>query len=221
MKTVHVLIHGFAGSPLELEYLHKYLKENELDVVSIILKGHDNDKKEFAQTSHIDWIQSAEVAIEELKSRYDCINLIGFSMGGLIAANLYQKFKIDKMVFVNTPIYYWDIKKIMFNIYDDFKNKDFKNLKRYLTVSTDKPFMSLLYFLILLNKSKRLFSHIQCETLILQSKNDDTVRAKSAEFILDAVQGKKHRKYYEGGSHQIFESEISADVSGDILAFLR
>ena len=99
--------------------------------------------------------------------------------------------------------------------------RNYSNIKRYFTASTDKPFMTLIQFVRLLNKSKRKLGDIKCDALVLQSKNDDTVKSSSADFIYASLQGKKKLKYYNGGSHHIFNSEIKDTVCEDIFEFLN
>lgn len=220
MSTSYVLIHGLAGSRSELSHLHNYLTHKGLNVYYVVLKGHEKSNRELSKTTYIDWLTSAQQQIAPLARQYEKIVVIGFSMGGLIAANLYNSFLFEKIVLVNTPIHYWDIKKIIGNIYKDLVARSYSNIKRYFTASTDKPFNTLIQFLILLNKSKRRFAHIKCDALVLQSKNDDTVHASSADYIYKALQGKKQLKYYNGGSHNIFKSEINDTVCEDIYKFI-
>lgn len=218
VKTAYVIIHGLAGSTKEVAHLDKFLNDRGLAAYSIVLKGHEKSNKELAKTTYNDWILSAEKAISALN--HDKIVIIGFSMGGLIAANLAQKLDIESIVFVNTPIFYWDVKKIAINVLKDIKSKEYSNIKRYLTASTDKPFITLLQFVMLLNKTKRKLNNLKCDALVLQSKNDDTVNAKSADYIFNSLLGKKQIKYYEGGSHNIFDSEIKDIVCEDIYKYI-
>jgi len=221
MSTAYVLIHGLAGSRDELSYLYDYLTYKGLGAFYLILKGHEKSNKELARATYKQWLTSAEEQISSLKMQYEKIVIIGFSMGGLIAINLCDKFQFEKIVFVNTPIQYWDIKKIASNIYNDLSTRNYSNIKRYFTASTDKPLRTLIQFVILLNKSKQKLTNITCDALVLQSRDDDTVQASSAAYIFSLLQGKKQIKYYNDGSHQILSSEIRDTVFEDIYKFIK
>jgi len=220
LKTAYLLIHGLAGSRKELSYLFEKLRAQGLDASYVILKGHEQSNKVLSRTTYQEWISSAHESVAKAFETHEKVVLIGFSMGGLVASHLCNEFDIDKMIFVNTPIYFWDMKKISGNIVNDLKSRSFHHVKRYFTASTDKPFRTLLQFVMLLNKTKKLMTRIKCDALVLQSKKDDTVKASSADYIFASLNGKKQLKFYDGGSHQIFESEIKDQVCEDILSFL-
>src|SRR5699024_12436828 len=57
-------------------------------------------------------IKAAESALKQLKEKYDEIYLIGFSMGGMIAAYLAAKYKVDKLVLLATSGKYLSFKQI-------------------------------------------------------------------------------------------------------------
>lgn len=214
--TACLIIHGLAGNLDEIEPLYNYLTSRNIHSRMFLLHGHGKTNKELAESNYMQWLSSAEKELLQLKKEYLKIILVGFSMGGLIAVNLINIHGADGVVFINTPVYYWDIKRIVKNLASDFKSY-FSN---YLKKSTDKPLKTLLQFVILLNKTKKLFGNVTAKTLILQALDDDTVHHKSADCIFSKVKGEKSIKFYDKGGHTILQSTCGELICSDVHEFV-
>ena len=217
MPTGVLLLHGFAGSRREIAPLREYLTQSGFIVSAPILSGHESTRKNLAQAKCSDWIKSAAEAAAELKKSCDSLIMIGFSMGGLVAVNLCQDMDINRLILINTPVYYWDVKRIARNLVNDFK----KYSKKYFIASTDKPLPALLQFLKILRKTKPLFSCINCPIFIIQTLDDDTVNCKSADYIYRRVKGDRVIKKYKEGGHLLFETDVAQDVCFEIGSFMH
>jgi len=233
MEKIYVIIHGFAGGLYETEPLYNFLRSKNLKVYNIVLAGHGKTRKDLSGFSYKDWIESAVVQVKNIKKQYDKgdkgdkngknveLNLIGFSMGGLICVNLTDYFDAAKIVFVNTPVYYWNIGQIIKNIFSDIRHKSYGNINHYRQSFTKAPFRALLNFLILLNKTKDKFSSVcvkRANPLILQCLDDDTVKSKSAGFIKNKTGAAAKVIYYKTGGHRVFYSETADNVRDKICA---
>ncbi|WP_265444605.1 alpha/beta hydrolase [Acetivibrio straminisolvens] len=217
-----LIIHGFAGNLGEIEPLNRYLSSKGFVTQCPILKGHMGSRQDLAVAKYTQWIESAENSLLELNSRCNKIIIIGFSMGGLIAVNLAAKYKTYGIVTLNTPIYHWDIKRIVKNVANDIKTKDYKHIKYYIGSATSIPFSSMINFKVLLGKTKPLLKNIRCPIFIAQGLIDDTVHHKSADYIYKNVSSKvKYVKYYENSNHIICHSIDSKDVFTDIENFIE
>ena len=217
-----LIIHGFAGNLDEIEPLNKYLSSKGFITICPIMKGHMGSRRDLVFVKYTEWIESVEASLLELNSQCKQIIIIGFSMGGLIAVNLATKHKVDGIITLNTPIYHWDIKRIVRNIANDIKTKDYKNIKCYIRSATGIPFSAMINFKVLLRKTKPLFKHIRCPMFIAQGLIDDTAHHKSAEYIYKNISSDiKHIKYYENSSHIICHSIENKDVFNDIESFIN
>ncbi len=217
-----LIIHGFGGNVGEVQYLADYLNSKGYYVLSPTLKGHTGRRRDFVGVRYSDWIKSAEQDYNELKNTCEKVFIIGFSMGGLIAFNLYEKYRVDAIVTINTPIYYWDIKIILCNIINDFKNRSFTHVRKYLSSSTKFPLSALYHFRRLLWITKPKIPNIKCPILITQASSDDTVRRKSAKYIYDKISSiKKEIKYYDCSEHVILTTSCAQEVSEDVEKFIR
>jgi carboxylesterase len=90
------------------------------------MRGHMGSRKDLAFIKYTEWIKSVELSLIELQAQYERVVIIGFSMGGLIAVNLATKYEVDGIITLNTPIYHWDIKRIIKNIISDINKRDYK-----------------------------------------------------------------------------------------------
>ena len=83
-------------------------------------------------------------------------------------------------------------------------NGNFRDIKRYFLSFMRYPPSSVFQFLKFISVTKTRLKKVLCPALVLQSKNDDTVRRKSAEYIFTELgSDDKNLKYYETGGHVI------------------
>ncbi|WP_432662997.1 alpha/beta fold hydrolase [Wukongibacter baidiensis] len=217
-----LLVHGFGGDYEEVRYLAEYLKTKGYNILCPSLKGHTGRRMDLMGVDYTDWIRSAEGDLISLKENSNRVFIVGFSMGGLIGINLCEKYDIDGLVTLNTPIYYWDIKNILRNIIEDFRTKDFQNIRRYMVSSGKFPMSALYNFRRLLSITKSKIKQVKCPAFIVQAKDDDTVRVTSAKYIFDRIASKdKNLKYYNNSGHVILTSPSAEEVSKDVEAFFE
>jgi carboxylesterase len=221
MSSVCLLIHGFGGSVAEVAPLAKDLIANGYLVSCPRLEGHTGNPADLRKSTYPEWIRSAEEALLTLQKESDSIHIIGFSMGGLIGIELAMKYKVRSLTTINTPIYYWNVRLIISNIFSDIRKRQFDNIRRYMSSSGSLPLSAVYNFLSLLYKTRRRIGNVSAPALIVQSLNDDTVRSSSARFIYDHLSSiDKQVKYYQRGGHVILLSDTAHEVIGDIVTYL-
>jgi carboxylesterase len=180
------------------------------------LSGHERSYKEFALSKRRDWRRDAENAYCTLSEKCDEITVVGFSMGGLLAVQLYQTHPFHKLVTVNTPVYYWNVSQIFRNLRSDWR----ENFSRYFHASAKMPLRALWQFQRLLSETKPLFKNVRCDALVIQTQDDDTVKGKSADYIHRGLGGSKRLLRPALGGHVLFQSEHYADVLTEIKDFI-
>ncbi len=212
-----LLIHGFGGDYEEVRYLAEYLKTKGYNILCPSLKGHTGRRRDLMGVVYTDWIRSAEEDFIRLKENSSRVFIVGFSMGGLIGINLCEKYDVDGLVTLNTPIYYWDMKNILRNIIEDFRTKDFQNIRRYMVSSGKFPMSALYNFRRLLGITKSKIRQVKCPVFIVQAKDDDTVRVTSAKHIFNRIASNdKNLKHYNNSGHVILTSPSAEEVSKDV-----
>lgn len=217
-----LIIHGFAGNIGEIEPLNQFLISRGFITSCPRLKGHDGTRKSLVGVGYAEWVQSAEDGLLELIADSGRVVVVGFSTGGLIAVNLALKYRLAGIVFLNTPIFHWDLKRILLNIGNDFKTGEFASLKYYTRSTLGIPFSALFNFKIFLHKTKRLLHQVTCPILIAQGMKDDTVHRRSAAYIYNNVASViKELKNYQNSDHIICHGADREQLFGDIEKFIK
>ena len=104
-KIVCLLIHGFAGSTVEMEPLALALEAEGFEVIRLTLPGHASSIDDFSHTYFPDWLGAAERACQHQLARGRRVVVIGHSMGGSLALHLAQHYDLAGVVTLAAPIY--------------------------------------------------------------------------------------------------------------------
>jgi carboxylesterase len=80
-----LLLHGFMGTPREMQPLGEYLHSRGVTISAPLLPGHGGTLSDLNQTSWWAWVAAAEVAYADLAARCARVGVAGFSMGSLLA----------------------------------------------------------------------------------------------------------------------------------------
>lgn len=104
-KIVCLLIHGFGGSPVEMEPLALTLETEGFEVVRLTLPGHATSIDDFSRTFFADWRAAAERACEKEMARGRRVVVIGHSMGGSLALHLAEHYDLAGVVTLSAPVY--------------------------------------------------------------------------------------------------------------------
>ena len=103
--TTHcILVHGFAGSPLDFSELPARLGDAGLRVSVLRLPHHGTNARTLAQATPNELVSAVEQAVVRSNSEYENTILIGFSMGGSIASIVASAVEVEKLVLV-APFY--------------------------------------------------------------------------------------------------------------------
>jgi carboxylesterase len=221
-KTCLILIHGFGGNSAEVTPLAGFLSHKGYHTICPQLKGHTGIKKDLKGVSGHDWLKSVEDELVKAGKEFDTICIIGFSMGGLIAIHLAVKYDIAALVTINTPVYYWDFKRIAWNIIHDLRTGEFTNIRRYRKSSAGLPLEAMLNFKMLLNRTKPLIGQVKCPLYVLQGSDDDTVKPKSANYLYDhAGSSSKRIDFFVHSGHAMLQSQAAPTALQSINGFLE
>lgn len=216
-KDTGILIfHGFGGETEDVRLLAESLAACGYTVEAPLLPGHGSTKRDLADTTYFDWITSAEQAYIRISAKSNRIIAVGFSMGGLLTANLWN-YGFAGIITVNTPVYYWNLKNIIKNLLSDFRGY----LGKYLNAANCSPFASLVEFQKLLFLTKPMFANITSRALIIQAMDDDTVHHRSADYIYEKLCGEKSLYRVADGGHMLFRSQRGPEICGVIESFVQ
>ncbi len=97
-----LLLHGFGGSPDDMRALAEALAADGRPVAVPVLAGHAGaSARALAAAGPGEWVQDAEKALDALVGRGEPCDLVGFSMGGVVAAELATDPRIRRLVLIN------------------------------------------------------------------------------------------------------------------------
>ncbi len=83
-----LLLHGFTGGPYEVMPLAEHLREQGFHCHVPTLPGHDQGLKGLGDVTWRDWLRAAAREADRLARQFGEIEVVGFSMGGLLSAYL-------------------------------------------------------------------------------------------------------------------------------------
>lgn len=188
-----LLIHGYTGGPHELAPLIKNLKKNTNFQIEVpILPGH-GETLELDDISYDKWLKASEESYHHLKEKVEKIYVIGFSMGGMIAAYLASKFNVDKLVLLATAGKYLSLRQLGMEVSEVIKdgltgkldeNVFFQGYKKKMRVV---PIKANIEFMKLVKETKKHLKHVDTPVLIIQGKLDSMVPYQTASFLAEEM----------------------------------
>ncbi len=188
-----LFVHGFGGAPYELKPLYEEINQSTDWILKFpILPGH-SEQESLEGRQFEEWIQKAEENLQELSNTCETINLIGYSMGGMIAAYLSTKYKVDKLILLSTSAHYIDtgqIAKDLWKMIKDGMQGDLTEndmFQRYIQRLGSAPMSASIQFQKLVNELRPCFQKVYVPSLIVQGGEDGLLPPKSAEFIYESI----------------------------------
>lgn len=91
-----LLLHGFSSSPAVFRAMLPELTMYDA-VVCPVLPGHGESIAAFSKVTAQDWISAAKDACHALFQEYEEVDVLGFSLGGLLALHLSQHFNLHRL----------------------------------------------------------------------------------------------------------------------------
>lgn len=91
-----LLLHGFSSSPAVYRYLIPQLSGYDA-IVCPLLPGHGENIEAFSRSKAQDWIALAEQNCETLLGEFTEVDVLGLSLGGLLACHLGNRFQLHHL----------------------------------------------------------------------------------------------------------------------------
>ncbi len=228
--TACLVIHGFTGGPYEVEPLASYIEEHtDWHVVTPSLPGHglgEGRDLDLLDRSYKDWVKEAEQAYLELKEDHDEIYLVGFSMGGMIAAYLAAKYTCKKLVLLSTSRKYISIPRIGVDILNFTQKAVRRKLKddalfhHYRKKYGSVPVKAIREFLKCMKFTKPYLKEIHCPVFIVQGMQDGMVPYKAVHYLDKEIPVDAEIIYFHDSKHLICLGEDKDVVIDAVFQFL-
>lgn len=221
-------IHGFTGSPYEVEPLVQYLrKHTNWKLVVPVLPGH-GEKLDLKGVHYKEWIKHAETELKNLLEECEEVYVIGFSMGGLIACYLAAHYPITRLVLLSAAAYYMNLKQLGLDVNEMIKhafrgelsqNELFIRYKRKMIAT---PISATFQFRQLVKEVRAILSEINVPTLIVQGQRDGIVPPKSAKFLYKKINStQKKLLFFQDSKHMICHCVGNQALFKEIHHFLK
>lgn len=95
-KKALLLLHGFSSSPAVYRQMIPGLTMYDA-IVCPALPGHGESIDAFGKVTADDWRNAAENACEDLMNNYEKVDVMGLSLGGLLACHLSKQFTLNHL----------------------------------------------------------------------------------------------------------------------------
>ncbi|TXK85356.1 carboxylesterase [Paenibacillus sp. N3.4] len=217
MKQPCLLFHGFTGGPYEVEPLARYLRDRDqlCDVPKLPWNGEMHHQ---LKSSHWeDWVRAAERQAERMALQYGTFDLVGFSMGGLLAAYLAVRYPVRKLVLLNTAVIYVSPGRLMEVIRDEWKQQG----KLSLLKAKSTPISATWQFTRLVRHLKPELSQVRIPTFIAQSERDQVIHPQSARYIYSKLKGQRELHWHPKSNHLICLGDEASTLFRQVSAFLE
>lgn len=100
-----LLLHGYSGSPFEMEPLAEALSVAGYTCELPCLPGHCRDLEAFRHSRFDDWAKAAEEACRDLLHQGKRVVVLGLSMGGSLGLYLAQRRPLAGLVTIAAPVF--------------------------------------------------------------------------------------------------------------------
>lgn len=221
-----VLVHGFTGSPEEVEPLAAALRSVGYDVVIPVLHGHCGSKEDLKHATASTWIQSVQPIVQEaVKTRP--VHLIGFSMGAMVSAIVASKIRVETITMLSPAVFYVGPKQMFRQIANVIKDSWDKGQTQqaYVKQRIDKiaqtPLQSVKHFRRLIQIGKTALPKVDIPVCIIQGERDEVVEPRGAAFAFSSVSSEdKQLHYFPTSDHLICHGADADKVNQLVLDFL-
>lgn len=241
-----ILIHGFSGSPIDLEPLGQALEDHGYQVQIPLLPGHRRSRWTRATSDppstqdaairppvmdrvHASsWISTIDTLVRSALEKPQPVHLIGFSMGALLASLMATVHPVSSLVLLSPPVYVATPRLLL--------KRALNTLRESATGSTESAgsrfrqdlswlhaisFHNIRQFRGLVAATRRMFPVIESPVCIMHGAKDLTVDPRSATWVYNAVASQDRELYLLPNSgHPVCEDVDAELVTETVMRFV-
>jgi carboxylesterase len=233
-----LLLHGLAGSPLEVRFIGKLLQRAGFSVLIPVIPGYSLGE---AGAPWQQWLASVEMIHGELSARYKTVCVAGLSAGATLALALgVKRPRIQAIALWSVTLYYdgWAIpwyhwlfkpcyllglgqlyghrEKTPFGLKNERWRARVAEAMRNSSFSTAGPARipgDFLYQSMRLARfAERHAGAVSADTLILHAADDETASPRNAQLVFGTIGAEHKRKILLGDSYHIITMDNERDL---------
>ncbi len=225
--AVIVFVHGILGTPNLFRFLAENLKK-KYDCEALLLPGHGGTAWDFSKTPGKEWVTYAHQRIEQIRSHYKRLYLVGHSMGGLLCLQYAAESDIDGLVVINSPLVIKVTPTQLFfrsNLRRNTKCEEIVSVYEQNNGVTGRRFYTYPFWIRqymglfgIMHNCRRNIGSVKSPALIIQSVKDETVHVSNARLLqmnLNAQEGpiylpQSHHAYFSPPDRQTLLTKTAA-----------
>jgi carboxylesterase len=246
-----LLIHGLAGSPLEMQFVARSLYKAGFSVRVPRFVNHGFGKADRFEKWQ-DWASEVEEHFDEMRLRYKTVSVCGLCIGAVLAMKLAadRKDEITSLSLFSTSLHFdgWNIPwyRFLLNIgyYTPFRylysyrecspygikneqlrswiSREMGEKSTFASLTGKIPMTRLHQAEKLIKAAKKTIPEISTPTLIIHSLEDDTSTVRSANYVEHHIGSKKVRKVLLDDSyHNITMDNQKGIVAEEAVRFIK
>ncbi len=231
-----VVLHGFTGSPYDVQPLAESLAARGCAVELPLLRGHGDGVPGVMAATRDQWRDDVDAACARAAARAqtDTVGVVGLSMGALLALDAaYRLPSVQRVASLAAPLSLSaparalariavtsDARWLRELVWPKFGGNDISTRER-LPGPRGIPFAALWQLGELIDEVRAQLSRVTCPLLILHAHQDHTATPESALVIAsNAGSASIELEIVERGFHVITRDVDAADVARRVTSFL-
>lgn len=220
-----LLVHGFTGTPKEMEGLAKYLAKKNLRCLSIFLRGHGEEPECLLNCTFEDWLDDLERGFRKLeKDGCKKIWIAGYSLGGPLAeAYAIKNKKVAGICLLGGTLSRIGILKFLGDIGAGLEKYIFINfnLKTNYLHYTKVPLKSAREVVKCFEKFGEVPEEFKIPVLVVHAKNDEMITRKDGMKFFEKIKAKnKKLVILEKSTHGMVVDKEKEKVFKEVYSFI-
>lgn len=230
-----LLVHGFTATTAEMRPLGEYLRDKGFTVSAPLLPGHNTYPEDVNRYTWKDWVAEVEKAYLEIAAECKTLLIGGESTGGLLALYL-ASFHSE----ISAILTYAPALKLTLSPFELVTLYAFAPFIPYIEQKDEddglawrgyqaKPLKGVIQLLRLQKATLPLLKSIQCPTLIVQGRLDETVHPQVPQMIAETIESDLVEVHWmENSSHCVAldkeldqVNKITYDFIGKVLGSMK
>lgn len=227
-----LLIHGYMGTPREMQFLGRALHRDGFTVSIPRLPGHGTNREDFLETGWRDWLRRVCDEYRDLSAAYPSVSVGGLSMGGVLTALVAARFCPQKAFFCApgfavsdwriklSPLVRWFVREFAADAAPFYPEQDFNDATK--DYRSAHYIAQVAQFYALQRRAIRSLACIRITLLTILSRQDPLVPCAAVQKLLDARVRSAHQYVVlEHSGHVITDDVEREQVASCVSAFLR
>src|SRR3990167_65093 len=214
-KRALLLLHGFSSSPAVFRILFPHLTQYDA-VIAPTLPGHGENLTSFSKSKASDWLNAVEQQCTVLCQEYTAVDVLGLSLGGLLACHLSHRFSLNHLYLLAPALDLHLSLPIVLPLVSFFQSLGFERMRANAGNIYEDKYCEIAYRQLPLNPVKEVlnlikqfqFSLPQCPTDVFLGNHDSVV---NSERVATRFQPSDHIKI-----HWLTNSAHVLPLDGDI-----